>query len=452
VFEQPRWSKWALLNLVAGYVWISLANDLSFLASLPPGLLGAVFAAVGLAQLLWPGDLRSNEIGALAALVAAVVSIPYALAVGFGGSLAMLVTALAAGFGAGRMAFQLEHHFEGVPVPEPTPSLIAKVAVDEAILGYESLGVSGFPLDGTIERVIDELSRIHVRFAEEGFLEKPEAYHQTPPPLLDPEIVNHDVRGHSVDFLRFESGYAPPEGEPGRDRWMGYEPCRDGHAYVLRHEGPPRPWLICTNGYRMGHARMDVGLLHGPRRLGLHSGSGFIGIDLVDTLHAEAQSIWDMRRLLSWVEAQGAPSVGAYGLSLGGYTTSLFASVAEGLDCVIAGIPLADFTRMIDRHGASHQMRYAQAKGYDLERAGEVLRVVSPLALEPKVARENRMIFGATADRLVTPDQVRDLWHHWEQPEIVWYSGSHISFMGERAVWSAVDRALRDAGVAASAG
>jgi hypothetical protein len=215
----------------------------------------------------------------------------------------------------------------------------------------------------------------------------------------------------------------------------------------------------------MGHARIDVALfkrfhlglglnvvipvlpLHGPRRVGWQSGSGFLGIDLVDTLHAEAQSVWDMRRLLSWVRAQDAPAVGAFGLSLGGYTTALFASVADGLDCVIPGIPLADITRMLDRHGSAHQMRYAKSRGFDLERASEMLRVVAPLVLRPKVPLEGRMIFGATADRLVAPDHVRDLWRHWDEPEIVWYDGAHVTFGSERRVWSSVDRTLRENGV-----
>jgi hypothetical protein len=48
----------------------------------------------------------------------------------------------------------------------------------------------------------------------------------------------------------------------------------------------------------------------------------------------------------------------------------------------------------------------------------------------------------------VTPDQVVDLWRHWEEPEIVWYEGTHVSFMGERSVWAGVDRTLSENGLA----
>lgn len=463
--EQPRWSKWATLNIVAGVVWLSQAISLGFLASLPIWVVGSGFLASGVSQLIWPGNPRSTQTGALAGGLGALLAIPYILGVGFAAAVLLAASALTAAWGAGRMALQLEPHYADVPIPEPTLALAAKVAVDEMILGFEQWNSTGYALDGTIDRVVDEIERTHAIFTREGLLEKPDAYHVTPPDLVDPEIRMQTVAGRSIEVLRFESGYAPPEGEPGRARWLGYDPCRDAWAYVLRHEGPPRPWLICTNGYRMGHARFDVGIfsrfferqglnvlipvlpLHGPRRIGVQSGSGFLGIDVIDTLHAEAQAIWDMRRLLSWVRHQDAPAVGAFGLSLGGYTTALFASVAEGLSCAIPGIPLADVSRIIERHSPTHQLRYAEHRGFDLARVREVLRVVSPLALTPKVPLEGRLLFGATADRLVTPDQVRDLWRHWDEPEIVWYAGAHVTFMSERSVWSAVERTLRENGL-----
>lgn len=465
MFEQPRWSKWAWLNLIAGYVWISTATSLGFLASIPPWIVGAAFLSAGVSQLVWPGDNRINQTASIAGLAGVLLSLPYGIGLGLVPFFLLAATALAAAWGAGRTAIQLETHHEGVPVPAPTPGLAVKVALDEAILGFEQWGPSGFALDGTLERVIDELDRLHARFEREGLLEKPEAYHAAPPELVDPEIRLREAAGRQIEVLRFESGYAPAEGEPGRERWLGYEPCRDGWAWVLRHPGAPRPWIIATNGYRMGHARIDVGLfrrffhrnglnvlipvlpLHGPRRLGWHSGTGFLGIDMVDTLHAEAQAVWDMRRLLSWIRTQEAPSVGAFGLSLGGYTTANFASLADGLACAIAGIPLADVPRMLRRHGAAHQIQYAIHRGLDFDRASQVMGVVSPLALEPRVPREGRLIFSGNADRLVPPDQVRDLWRHWEEPEIVWYAGSHLSFNAEREVWRAVDRTLLETGL-----
>ena len=466
---QPKWSVWATPALVAALVFALEAASLSAWLALPLFGVALLHASSATGALFAPGERRLTQVGALGGAAGVVVALVAAPFVGFGTALLLIVTSLFGGWGAGRSALEFEPFTEGVPEPSTSPSLAAKVAVDELILGFEQVqGTMGYPLDGTIERVIREIDEMH-RFLDAGDrLARPADYHEAPPPLADPEITTRTIRGQKVEVLRFESGYAPPHGAPGRARWGAVDACRDAFAYVLRHEGGARPWVIATNGYRMGHAAIDVGLfgrfhaagglganvlipvlpLHGPRSPSWHSGTGFLGIDVIRTIHAESQALWDMRRLLSWIQAQGAPPVGAFGLSLGGFTTANFASLAEGLACAVPGIPLADVHRMLLRHGAGPQLEYAKQIGFSTDRIRDILRVVSPLALEPKVPRNGRMLFGATADRLVTPDQVRDLWRHWEEPEIVWYQGSHISFTNERAVWDGVDRTFREAGVA----
>lgn len=477
--DPPRFSIWATPSLLGGLVWLATAVSLNGFGAVPLAVPGATFGISGVMQFLAPGDRRVTQLGAFAGLVGSVVAIPYFFVLGFGAGLGLLATSLAGAWGAGRTAIQVEPDTEGVPKPGTGFRTAAKVTLDEAILCFEALsGATAIPTDGTLDRVIDELDRAHAFFTRKGFLDRPETYHVPPPELVDPDLRIEEVAGQRVEVLRFESGYAPAEGEPGRDRWLAYEPCREGWAYVLRHEGPPRPWLIATNGYRMGHARVDVSIfsrffkdqgrpgsqgaaglglnvlipvlpLHGPRKIHWHSGEGFLGIDVLDTLHAQTQALWDMRRLLSWVQLQGAPAVGAFGLSLGGLTTANFSSLAGGLSASVPGIPLLSVERILRRHAPPPQLARAISEGFDLEQVAELLRVITPTSLTPKVPKEGRFLFGATGDRLVRPDHVRDLWRHWDEPEIVWYDGSHLSFGSETAVWEGVDRLLRRRGLAA---
>jgi hypothetical protein len=128
------------------------------------------------------------------------------------------------------------------------------------------------------------------------------------------------------------------------------------------------------------------------------------------------------------VRAQSDAPIGVYGLSLGGYATALLASLEDGFACAIAGIPATDFARTFYRHGGPLQERAAAHAGVDESQMREVLTVVSPLAIPPRVAPAHRAIFGGLADRLVPPDQVRDLWRHWDEPRLVWYPGAHLTF------------------------
>lgn len=340
-----------------------------------------------------------------------------------------------------------------VPAPPRSLSLAAKMAVDELFLTVELVS-AGFASLRERHRIESELRDALAFYEAQGWLERPEGFHRTPPPAAGVRQRPSSLGALAYRHLSFESGYAPHPGEPGRARWLSYERNRTAHAWVLRHPGRPRPWVVCIPGYRMGHPAVDLigfdaarlhrrhGLnvaipvlpLHGPRRVGRRGGDGLLSGELLDTVHLLAQAAWDVRRLLRWLRASGAPAVALQGLSLGGYTAALVASLEEDLDCVIAGIPAADFVRIVRWHAPALMWRVVERLGYRLEPIERLLRVVSPLAMRPRVPHERRFLFAATADRLAPPDHARDLWRHWDRPRMAWYHGSHLSFRLEREV------------------
>ena len=77
----------------------------------------------------------------------------------------------------------------------------------------------------------------------------------------------------------------------------------------------------------------------------------------------------------------------------------------------------------------------------------EVMRVVSPLAIAPKLPVEHRAIFAAVADRLVDPKCAAQLWEHWGQPRMEWYQGGHITFRAHPHIRLLIDESLRGAGL-----
>ena len=187
--------------------------------------------------------------------------------------------------------------------------------------------------------------------------------------------------------------------------------------------------------------------LHGPRKIRRISGDGMLAGDLLDTVHALAQAAWDLRRVVSWVRAQGATQIGVFGLSLGGYSTALLSCFEDDLACAVAGIPATDFARLSWRHGPPDSLRRAEELGVGLNETLDLKRVISPLVLEPKVAHERRYIFGGSADQLVPPDQVRDLWRHWGKPKMHWYPGAHVTFGAHPSVRRFIDDAFRESGL-----
>jgi hypothetical protein len=466
VFEPVRWPPEAWVPLVAGVFWNAVALSAGMPWGVPALIPATFFVASGAGMLLYPGDRRISHFCALGGVLGVLLAVPALLVVG--ATALLLAAAAAAAFVAsGRHALRLDPHPEGVPDPPQTARVAAEIALDEAILATMLL-TQLFPSTDDHNRIRREVDEAREQFEEAGWLEKPEHYHSEPPALDDATLATAHSRKTRYEHLRFESGYVPHEGEPGRERWQSYTPNRTAHAWVVRGD-PAKPWLLCVHGYRMGIPLIDLGAfdprvfhekfglnllipvlpLHGPRKIGRRSGDGFLTGDLLDSIHAEAQAMWDLRRLLGWVRAQSDAPVGVYGLSLGGYTASLLASLDDRLACVIAGIPATDFARTFFRHGGPLQERAVAHVGLSPEQMSEVLRVVSPLALPPRVDFAHRAIFAGIVDRLVPPEHVRDLWRHWEEPRIAWYPGSHLTFGMSRDVKTLIRETLRGAGLVA---
>ncbi len=466
MFEQPRFPREALIPLLAGIAWLwpsASFGVLGFLGSLVPGCL---LLASGTAMLLFPGDHRIDQFAAIGGVLGVLFALPAFVTESVAAGAWLTAVSVASFVAAGHASIRQEPHVDEVPVPEPSLRLSAKVAFDEAILSTMQI-TTAVPSGDAAKLIAREVLAAREMFDARGFLEKPLLYHETPPPLEAYALRPARARGLAYEHLSFESGYEPRPDEPGRDRWLSYAANRTAHAWVVRHPDASRPWLFCIHGYQMGWPLVDLyafdprwlskklGLhlvlpmlpLHGLRKQGRRSGDGFLSGQVLDSVHAEAQAMWDMRRLLSWARSQGAERIGVYGLSLGGYNTALLASVAPDLTCAIPGIPATDFARLVWRHGPSLQVRAFEHKGVARDAVDEVLRVVSPLAVEPQVPHEHRAIFGAVADRLVPADQVRDLWRHWRRPKLLWYQGSHMSIAAEPAVRGFVEAALRDAGL-----
>jgi hypothetical protein len=356
-----------------------------------------------------------------------------------------------------------------LPVARPTPGLAAQVAMDEAVLAV-MMSPKRMPRRADYHRLAEEVPAARELYGSRGWLADPASFHRAPPPLTpaDIDIGRGRALGLRFERLAWESGYEPWPDEPGRDRWLARDANRTAHAWVLRHtDDEPRPWVICIHGFGTGTPLMDIpgfrarslhrklGLnlvfptlpLHGRRRAGRISGEGFMSYDLVDGVHAMAQTMWDVRRVLGWVRAQGAERIGVYGISLGGYSAALLSTLEDGIHGVIAGIPPTDFPALFEHH--SPRSLDQRARHYNLigDPATDVHRVISPLVNPPRVDLERRFVYAGLGDRMATPAQAYRLWDHWDRPRISWYAGNHVGYLWSGKVNRFVAESLTQAGL-----
>lgn len=455
-----RFPREAWLTLLAGVAWFVLARESVgglALALLP----GTLLIASGGATLLALGEPRLRDLGAVGGGLGFVLALPAAFAIGLAPSALLALLSAGAFAAAGAFTARTSEGTEGIDSPPRTLRLHSEIALDQAVRGSMLLLIP-FHRAGEHARLASELREAGELWRARGWLARPASYHAAPAPAERVMITPRRAFGTEFEELRFQSEYEPHPGEPGRERWLSYAPNHLAWAWLLRSGDASRPWLVCLHGYQMGTPAIDLAVfraeewrrrgwnvvlpvlpLHGPRRLGAISGIGMFGADFLDSAHALAQATWDVRRLFGWMRAQGASEIACYGLSLGGYSAALLASLAPELGTVIAGVPAADFPRLVWQHAPLAERERIARAGLTRELAEPVMRPVSPLALAPLVPHARRFVFGAPDDQFVSADHVRDLLAHWGAPRHVWFPGAHVTFRGHDAVQALLREALR---------
>lgn len=450
-------SAWLVMILGAGL--LAACVD----AGMFPGLIGAVPAVLlisGGARSLLFTDLRAPQMSSIGSLVTLVLAPVLGLTGGLALGLGAMVLAVLAFLASGWFRIRSQPLVNGVPAPAATLPYSACVAGDDAVLGCMAALTPGVAPQVLKEAVSESVSA-HAFLADGGYLDDPGAFHLAPPALITPQLTSLDVGGQACECLNFDSEFEPRDGLPGRDRWLGYAENQQAHVLLLRN-GQPGPWLIMVHGFGMGdymrdfktfkaeqlHRRHNLNLalftlpVHGPRSPAGFNGAKFFGDTVADFLHAESQAIWDLRRLHAWLRAEGATSVGMLGISLGGYTSALFASVEENLDAVIVGVPPTDMIAHRAYLAGTQERRVVSLAGVSDLRDSEVYRPVSPLAMAPLVPHPGRHMFAATGDQFVPIEQVRALWEHWDRPNISWCRGGHLSALMQKAPRTLIDEAL----------
>lgn len=336
------------------------------------------------------------------------------------------------------------------------------VAADHALLSlFQRLGER--PEHGLLEyqaRLLAQTADVHER---RGWTSDPRAYLQEPPPLDDPRIRPGRHRGVDVLWLSWPSGHRPDPEEPGAAAWFSRRRNRIARAWLVETR-VDAPWLVCLHGHGGGFPAMDLTAFHarhlttqvgvnlafvvlprhGRRREHPLDRGGFLTGDVIEAVHGTSQSIWDVRRLLSWLRrVRDADRIGVYGMSLGGWTTAILAGVEDGLHLAMAGIPLVDVPDLFRRHAPEEQRRAAVASGALGPLADVVASVVSPLSVDPLVRPESRFVHAGRHDQLTGPSQAERLLAHWDDPEHLWYDGGHVGFVWNRDVRDFVDNAIR---------
>ncbi|OBJ23713.1 S9 family peptidase [Mycobacterium sp. 1245801.1] len=252
----------------------------------------------------------------------------------------------------------------------------------------------------------------------------------------------------TVDNIAFPSSFTAVN-PAMRAQWGGWRSNNMVRAQHWRHDDGPRPTLCVIHGfmgssylangrffslpwyYRSGYDVLMYTLpFHGKRaeKFSPFSGFGYFAGGLSGFAEAMAQAVHDFRSIIDYLRHIGVDRIALTGISLGGYTSALVASVDDRLEAVIPNCPVVTPATLFDEWFPANRLvrlglRLSDISHDDLA-AG--LAYHCPLYYRPLVPRDRRMIITGLGDRMAPPDHAVKLWHHWDQCALHWFPGSHV--------------------------
>lgn len=240
-----------------------------------------------------------------------------------------------------------------------------------------------------------------------------------------------------------------------RQLWNGLERNNTVHAQHWRHGDGPRPTLCVIHGF-MGSAYLANGLFfslpwffksgydvllylmpfHGRRaeKGSPFSGFGIFANGMAGFAETMAQAIHDFRSVLDHLEASGVPKVAVTGLSLGGYTSALAASVDHRIQAVIPNVPVVTPESAFDDWWPANKLVSLGRHSSGVSKSDSVAASAyhSPLNYPPLVPKDRRLIITGLGDRLAPPEQAEALWRHWDRCALHWFPGNHLIHVSQR--------------------
>jgi pimeloyl-ACP methyl ester carboxylesterase len=337
----------------------------------------------------------------------------------------------------------------------------AMVASDKALRTGLALLVSGLavPLGyrpSKLKRAYEQRD-LYQKFADER---DAEGFFKRPPkgvPIRRKQRPVHNLGDDAiVEDWSFESPFEAVH--PAFDELIHKQNRNSiARAKYMRHKDGPRPTVIfihgfCADPYWLNekvfaipsffHAGCDVLLFtlphHGKRqeRFSPFSGHGFIASGISGLNEAFAQAVYDFRIFLDFLlEDIGAPQAGVTGISLGGYTSALLATVEDRLAFSVPNVPVASLPDlMMEWPPLSYMYRAAMAlSGVSLKQVRHFTAAHCPLTYEPILPRERLMVIGGVGDRFAPPKHTRLIWDHWGRCRIHWFPGSHVIHLDQGA-------------------
>jgi Prolyl oligopeptidase family len=350
-------------------------------------------------------------------------------------------------------------------------SVIADIGLRTAVASMVAAAMLPPIAAAAVLRSDTRREREYLRFYAE-LAEEQDPVKSFPSPTSQPRVTGRPAnpvaewiaRGN-VENIRFDSSFEAVN-PAMRNAWRRLTRNNVVHAQHWRHDDGPHPTLCFIHGF-LGSAYLVNGLFfslpwfyrsgydillytlpfHGRRaeKYSPFSGYGLFTRGMAGFAEAMAQAVHDFRSIIDYLQFTGVDKIALTGISLGGYTSSLIASVDNRLQAVIPNVPVVTPESALDDWFPANKL---VVLGRHISNTSREESVASsayhcPLNYAPLVPKERRLIITGLGDRLAPPDQAEALWEHWDRCAFHWFPGNHILHVSQPEYLRRMTRFMR---------
>lgn len=195
-------------------------------------------------------------------------------------------------------------------------------------------------------------------------------------------------------------------------------------------------WASVLN--RLGWTAIFADLPYHFRRRpkGTWSGELVFGGNLIRSAETIRQAVAETRWVARMARAAGAPQVGLWGMSLGGWVAALTLCHEPDLACGWLVQPIPDVATAIwESSGGWVIRRQMETRGLNRTHASRMLPMVCPSFGNPKLPPEKILVVGGQHDRIARPEQLRELTRKWGGAHYAEVRQGHIGYQAMPTAW-----------------
>lgn len=186
------------------------------------------------------------------------------------------------------------------------------------------------------------------------------------------------------------------------------------HGFMSASDTGYHLWCRLMNKRGINAIFLHLPYHYSRRPKGFVSGELAISADLIRLAEGIRQSVKELRLIMSVLKKMGAPKIGLFGMSYGGWIASLTARVDRHVHLLAMVEPIVDISHVMWKSLAARTMRrQLQEKGVQQDSLSRLFSLVCPFEGRANCSGENILMLAGSYDQIAPPEHVKRLATYW---------------------------------------